>query len=144
MKLLIALFACAAMAQNPTRTVIDQQRGPSSATGTVLVVLPNGRVAVADTSGLEIVTDAATGKVTLRPTGGGSQQVVEQMPVLRPAAATPTWDLPHVPASGSLMVFRNGMLLTETDDYSFVGQRISFVTSAIPQAGDILRARYRQ
>jgi hypothetical protein len=44
--------------------------------------------------------------------------------------------------SASLMLFRNGLLMTPGVDYSLSGNTISFL-SAVPQTGDILTCSYR-
>jgi hypothetical protein len=43
----------------------------------------------------------------------------------------------------SLGLYRNGVLLSATVDYTLNGRNITFLNGAIPQAGDLLRASYR-
>jgi hypothetical protein len=43
----------------------------------------------------------------------------------------------------SLQVFRNGLRMTRGVDYTTIGNAITFLTVATPQAGDILTAAYR-
>jgi len=44
---------------------------------------------------------------------------------------------------GSLMLFKNGVMLRNGQDYTFIGTNITFATNAIPQTGDTLNAYYR-
>jgi hypothetical protein len=43
----------------------------------------------------------------------------------------------------SLKLYKNGMLMRQTNDYTLSGSSITFVTAAVPQAGDSLFAYYR-
>lgn len=43
----------------------------------------------------------------------------------------------------SLKLYKNGMLMQQTNDYSISGSTITFVTAATPQAGDSVTAYYR-
>jgi hypothetical protein len=52
--------------------------------------------------------------------------------------------LTNVPSpSGSLMVYRNGLLMKNTVDYTTTGNVLTFVSGALPQSGDLLLASYR-
>jgi hypothetical protein len=46
--------------------------------------------------------------------------------------------------AASLMLFRNGLLQRTGVDYSISLNRITFLPTAIPQAGDLLQATYRK
>lgn len=46
------------------------------------------------------------------------------------------------PAS-SLEMFRNGLLLDQGSDYTLSGNSVTFLSAAVPQAGDVLLASYR-
>jgi hypothetical protein len=50
--------------------------------------------------------------------------------------------LSATPATGTLQVFVNGVMQTVTDDYSLATAAITFVSGAIPQTGDKVRAIY--
>jgi hypothetical protein len=54
-----------------------------------------------------------------------------------------TLTLANTPLGSSLMLFRNGLFLTPTFDYTLTGSTIQFVTGAVPQPGDTLTASYR-
>jgi uncharacterized protein YoxC len=43
----------------------------------------------------------------------------------------------------SLRLYKNGVLLAPVNDFTLTGATITFVTAAIPQAGDTLQASYR-
>jgi hypothetical protein len=45
--------------------------------------------------------------------------------------------------AGSLILFRNGLLMRQGTDYTLVGNTITFFLGSIPQTGDILSASYR-
>jgi hypothetical protein len=49
---------------------------------------------------------------------------------------------PPTPTS-SLLLFRNGLRMKESVDYSLTGDSIHFLSESIPQGGDILSASYR-
>jgi hypothetical protein len=52
--------------------------------------------------------------------------------------------LVNVPSPlASLILFRNGLMLTAAVDYTIAGNTITFNTGAIPQPGDLLTASYR-
>jgi hypothetical protein len=48
-----------------------------------------------------------------------------------------------VSPAGSLMLYRNGLLLQSAIDYNLSGSTITFVAAATPQPGDILLASYQ-
>ena len=45
--------------------------------------------------------------------------------------------------SGSLMVFRNGLLQKQGVDYAVSSGTVTFLSGSIPQPGDLLQASYR-
>jgi hypothetical protein len=53
-----------------------------------------------------------------------------------------TFMLANTPLGSSLMLFRNGLNLTATSDYTLNGSTIQFVPGALPQPGDTLNAFY--
>jgi hypothetical protein len=55
------------------------------------------------------------------------------------------FNLARVPAEGTLLVFRNGLLLSEgaTDDYELAGKTITFTADALPLVGSKVRAFYK-
>ena len=54
-----------------------------------------------------------------------------------------TLTLANTPLGSSLMLFRNGLYMTPTFDYTLTGSTVQFVTGAVPQPGDTLTASYR-
>jgi hypothetical protein len=55
-----------------------------------------------------------------------------------------TFTLAFTPSPvASLDLYRNGLLLTQSVDYSISGSTVTFLTGAIPQTGDSLTAVYR-
>jgi hypothetical protein len=55
-----------------------------------------------------------------------------------------TFVLSQTPApSTSLSLYRNGLALRQTLDYTLSGNTVTFVQAAVPQTGDILQAFYR-
>jgi hypothetical protein len=57
--------------------------------------------------------------------------------------ANNTLTLANAPLGSSLMLFRNGLYLTPSFDYSLNGSTVQFVAGATPQTGDRLTASYR-
>lgn len=45
--------------------------------------------------------------------------------------------------SGSLQLYRNGVLQAQPGDYMLTGGAVTFTSGAVPQPGDILQAAYR-
>jgi len=45
--------------------------------------------------------------------------------------------------AASLELFRNGLLMNQGGDYTLTGNTLAFLTSSIPQPGDVLLASYR-
>lgn len=55
-----------------------------------------------------------------------------------------TFTLADAPSpAGSLKLFRNGLLVEPTVDYSLDGNTVTFLSASIPAAGDTLKASYR-
>lgn len=55
-----------------------------------------------------------------------------------------TFTLGQIPApAGSLQLFRNGLLMKATVDYSLSGNTVTFGAGSTPQTGDLLLASYR-
>lgn len=143
---LLALLLLPGALDAQTRATPEQIKAPVTADACrVFAVLPTGGLAIAVCDGLELVAASGTGGMALRARPQPTAAVTERMPALRVTGAPQTtWALPDTPAAGSLMVFRNGLLLSEGDDYSFAGQTVTFLPgNATPLPGDILRARYR-
>jgi hypothetical protein len=55
-----------------------------------------------------------------------------------------TFTLQFTPLTpGSLLLFKNGVMLRNGQDYTLTGTNITFATNAVPQTGDALSAYYR-
>lgn len=54
----------------------------------------------------------------------------------------PTFTLQNPPLAGTLLLYVDGLLMTVGDDYTLASLTITFLTGAIPQTGDIIRATY--
>lgn len=52
--------------------------------------------------------------------------------------------LAYGPVSGSVHVFRNGVRMKASTDYTIAGATITFLSGSIPQAGDVLLVDYRR
>ncbi len=67
-----------------------------------------------------------------------------EVPSGTPNGTNATFTLANTPAAAStLMLYRNGVLLANGPDYSLNGATITFVSSQVPQASDVLQAYYR-
>lgn len=54
-----------------------------------------------------------------------------------------TFTLAHTPLSGSLKLYKNGVRMRATNDYTLSTATITFVASQIPKSGSLLTADYR-
>lgn len=103
---------------------------------TTLVGGPNG-LAVLDGSGF-----LATAQL---PVGAGNHtHVWNEVPTGQIDGIVSVMTLAAIPASGSLMLFRNGLLLRAGagNDYALVGAVITFLPGNLCQPGDIVLASY--
>lgn len=67
-----------------------------------------------------------------------------EMPTGTPNGKTAAFTLANPPSpSGSLTLFRNGLMQSNTIDFTLSGSTITFVAGSIPQTGDVLQAYYR-
>ena len=114
-----------------------------------------GRAAIINSSGQ---LDAAAGSLTdcIRVDGssgacgsGGGGGVYgafqdNETPAGTINGSNTTFTLVNTPdPSSSLMLYRNGLLMQESVDYTVSGNVVTFLVSSTPQAGDLLRASYR-
>lgn len=73
--------------------------------------------------------------------GSGTANAYGEIPAKSTDA---TYNLAFTPApTSSLQLYRNGLLLGTNVDYTVSGNQITFLTTAIPQTGDILQASYQ-
>jgi len=55
-----------------------------------------------------------------------------------------SFTLPHAPdPPASLQLFRNGLLMRDSSDYTLTGSAVTFYVASTPQTGDLLTASYR-
>ncbi len=79
---------------------------------------------------------------------GLPQLVGNETPGGTPNGVLTTFTTAHTPVgqrpgtSATIDLYRNGVWQTPTNNYTFTGSTITFVSGAIPQTGDILRATY--
>jgi len=110
----------------------------------VYIAYQNGSIMLADL-GREFTLDT-TGT---RPVLHVSQiaPIVEKTFVLRPLTITSVFSFTtvDVPINGSVVVYRNGLMLTQPDDYglSADSRTITLVAGQEAQSGDIVQCRYR-
>jgi hypothetical protein len=77
--------------------------------------------------------------------GGGPVFVDAETPTGAVDGANSVFTLSNSPSpSGSLQVFRNGMLQRVSLDYSLSGGTITFLSGAVPQNGDVIQTYYRR
>jgi len=140
--LLLFFTALAGWAQ--TSIPVQQVRGITSASGQVFVTLPNGAVSQALLDAAFTI-DASGARPVLRISLPAGVRVA-RVKVVAGAAAPQSYQLaaPGVTAVNTL-VYRNGLLQSEDDDYSFIaGAAAGTVTfnsnsATIVQTGDIIQ-----
>ncbi|HUA87127.1 MAG TPA: hypothetical protein VMB85_24895 [Bryobacteraceae bacterium] len=113
-----------------------------------------GRAAVIDTSG-EI--DGASGNLSdcvrvdgsSGPCGSGGSGVLpsfsdEETPAGTINGSNTAFTLAYSPSpAASLLLYLNGLLMTQGVDYTLNGNAITFLPASIPQTGDVVTASYR-
>lgn len=147
MNLHIPLFslALAAAAAGQT-TIAPTNLGPLANGGVVAVITPTGKFAFARIDATLELVAANDGSLTLRAVPSAMPPVIqERLIVFKPAAPAPTTiTLPSAPLGQSLMIARNGQILSPTEDYTIAGLVVSFVAQHRPAVGDIYQIRYRE
>jgi hypothetical protein len=129
--LALALWAAAGLAQ--TTVPVESLRAVGN--GRLLAIVDN-RVVLVRLRGLSIVGDelqvlepprppATWARITYRPTGRVAEYVI-------PESVT------------QILVYRNGLLMTEPDDYALDGAVVRFRAGQIPDAGDIVNIVYER
>ena len=98
-----------------------------------------------DSNGFTI--DNTTSPPTLRLIGGSGGSGINfadsEVPSGLINGSNITFTTAHTPISGSTHLFRNGIRMLPTIDYTISGTSISFVNGQTPQSGDILTVDYR-
>jgi hypothetical protein len=116
-------------------------KGPGFAAGRVAVVSPAGMIDSVTGSASDCVrVDGSSG-----PCGGDPPAFVDgDLPSGIVDGANTIFTLSGTPdPPSSLAIYRNGLLQKISQDYTFAGRTLQFVTDAAPQPGDTLLASYR-
>lgn len=131
--LMLALAAWPWVAGAQTTLPLDALRGIGN--GRVVAIVGNSVVTVGldgltiDGGQLRLLDPprppAAWERLTYRPTGRVAEYVIPQ-------------------AAAMVLVYRNGLLLTEPDDYALDGAVVRFAAGQIPDAGDIVNIVYER
>jgi len=139
--LTVLLLPTAGIAQ--TRARPEQLGADPAPTARVLVVMPSGVVVLAHMQDLALDT---TGPV---PVLRASVAIASPTPRMRSlrwkvAGVEASFSLAEPPSRASLQLYRNGLLLTEGDDYTIdaAGTRVTLHVGLEARAGDIVRALY--
>lgn len=134
---LLAVIMCSAVLYAQTK-VTPVNIGSGGVTGPkVWVVLPSGAVQLADLQGLTIDTSGAV------PVLKAISATQARSFIVKVAAPNPSVSLPEAPLPGTLSLYRNGLLLAETEDYGISGNIINAV-GGVWLAGDIIQAKYER
>lgn len=117
-----------------------QQIGTSETAevGRVLVVLPNGTVAIARLAhGLHVDLTGPVPEIQSTIVAVRARSITT-----KPTQSTSVLPLAELPVAGSLHVYRNGLLLSEGEDYTRDSNAVRLVPGQEAQPGDILRVSY--
>lgn len=94
-----------------------------------------------------VTIDTATSPPTLRfPSGTGGNSFIfidNETPSGLVNGTNDTYTLAHTPISGSLHLYRNGMRMKPSIDYTVSGSTITFLDVSVPQELDQLLVDYR-
>ncbi len=144
-RLLLSLFAAATLLFGATKLNLTDVRGLANAPAVpyLLAFSAGAWIPVITDPGGSIVLDTSGGVAVLRATGA-SAQPVETVDVFR-MAGTATFST-SAPARGLVDVIRNGMVMTETEDYTITGADGSIKTVGLSGAvaGDLIKLRYQK
>src|SRR6185312_15879293 len=117
-------------------------KGPGFGTGAVAMVNQDGQLeTVIGNLGDCVFVDGSTGPCTAGLTLPSF--VNGEAPSGQINGLNATFTLTNSPATSSLLLFRNGLLLKMGVDYTLNGSTVQFAASSIPQTNDTLSAQYR-
>ncbi|HEY4086800.1 MAG TPA: hypothetical protein VGM43_12720 [Bryobacteraceae bacterium] len=117
-------------------------KGPGYGTGAVAVVNQSGQIeTVVGNLGDCVFVDGTTGPCTAGLTLPSF--VNGEAPSGQINGLNATFTLANSPATSSLLLFRNGLLLKAGVDYTLNGSTVQFAAASIPQPNDTLSAQYR-
>ncbi len=114
-------------------------KGSGYGTGRAAVINQNGEVetVVGD------VSDCVHVDGTSGPCNSTPQFFDAETPGGTVDGSNATFTLANAPSGNSMLLFRNGLYMTPSFDYTLTGNTLTFVTADIPQPGDTLTASYR-
>jgi hypothetical protein len=131
----VAVFAMVLHAQTK---VTPASLGSGGAAGPkVYAVLPSGSVALVDL-GAGLVLDLSGPTPVLKAVATANHKVH----VAKPLSTGLNLTLPEAPIAGSLRMHKNGVLWTESEDYTLSGNIITAINGQMLQAGDVLNLEY--
>jgi len=144
MKIIIGLLCFAGLASGQSRLQIEQlQSRAVSPGGLAMVVLPDGRLSVAALDGIVIDVSGPVPVLRVLPQAV-TPPIRERSVVTKPTATLPTITIPDATVIvASVVVCRNGLELSEGEDYTLAGPVITFIAGAEPLGGDVVKLRYR-
>jgi len=88
--------------------------------------------------------DGSTGACGSGGSGASGTFVDGEIPFGALDGSNTTFTLANIPIpASSLALFRNGLLLQQGTDYTLSARSVTFLTTAVPQPGDLLLASYR-
>lgn len=143
MKQILLLFCCAA-AYGQTQARINQITGEATGDARVWVQGEDGRMIAAriDAATLEIVPAATPSQPpVLRAKIQAAAAVIEMWTPTKATTAQQAWTLPAVPRF--VMLFRNGVLQRDGEDYDRIGTLITF-RQGVVQVGDLVSAAFQR
>jgi len=140
---LLIASTVAAHAQTQTQ---PSNLGPVPQGARIAIVDANGRFAFAQLdASLEIVAANNGGLYTIRAVVPASASISERVLTVKPTDPTQiTITLPSAPQGQSLLIARNGMILSSGEDYTVAGTVVSFVAQHRPSPGQVFHIRYRE
>jgi hypothetical protein len=108
----------------------------------------NGAAMIDSTGAIDAVQGNLSDCVHVDGTSGGCMDpgtvITNETPGGVVDGSNPTFILANtVSPAGSLLLYRNGLLLQAGVDYTLSGNAVTFVSAAVPQPGDVLLASYQ-
>jgi hypothetical protein len=103
--------------------------------------------AVAVSSGqLEIQLAAVTGAAmmcAIQITATSAQSLYDVVAKIQPASGATSFSLPDIPIVGTLRVYRNGLLLSDGNDYFLSDNQLWFEPGQSPQVTDLIQVLFK-
>lgn len=138
----VLVAAIAPRAQAQTKATLEQIRPPATITQTTVVMVIGGEFVTATLDANSFSYDPVT--KTLRAIAATSPTTEVNDEVVTATGGMPTLTLSRTFAVlYSLAVYRNGLRLRPTLDYTVAGNVITFAQGAAPRQGDVVACDYR-